>query len=307
MTLIRRLQDIPERIRQSNKMYRIAIVMAEDANTIEAVLKGVQEGFVYPFFIGNTDIIKGNIPDKILSVLEDKQFISCFDNVQASETGVKLVKEGKADILMKGLISTDIFLKAVLNKETGILQQNGILSYVGTLEIPAYSKLLLISDPAVLPFPNLNQKRAMVQYAVEVAHYLGIKEPKVALIGTSEKASDKFPNSIDFQKIKEESEQGVYGECIIDGPLDLFLACDPESVKIKGIKTSTEGMADVLIFPTLEASNPFYKGLMLFAKGEIAGLIRGTTHPVIVMSRSESFKSKYYCLALACLLAKANI
>jgi phosphotransacetylase len=143
----------------------------------------------------------------------------------------------------------------------------------------------------------------MIEYAVEMTAKLGISKPRVALIGASEKASSHFPNSLEYREIIENTRGGSSMGCIIDGPLDLFLACDPASIEIKGVKTAVDGQADVLLFPSLEASNPFYKSLMLFAGGELAGLIRGTTHPVIVMSRSESEKSKFYCIALACLMS----
>jgi phosphotransacetylase len=145
----------------------------------------------------------------------------------------------------------------------------------------------------------------MAEYAIEMAHKFGIEKPKLALIGASEKVSHHFPNTADYVEMCNMAKEGKFSDCIMDGPLDLFLACDRESVQIKGVNTPVDGDADILLFPSLESSNPFYKALMLFAGGQIAGLIRGTEKPVIVMSRSESEKSKYYCIALSCLMAEA--
>jgi phosphotransacetylase len=178
-----------------------------------------------------------------------------------------------------------------------------VLSYVGAIEIPAYHKLLFITDPAVIPFPDLDQKVAMAGYAIEMAVRFGIRKPRIALIGASEKMNRHFQNSIDYSIMCKMADRGQIKNCIMDGPLDLFLACDKKSIKIKGVKTPVDGNADILLFPSLESCNPFYKGLMLFAGGELAGLIRGTLKPVVLMSRSESEKSKYYCIALACLMA----
>ncbi|HRS54653.1 MAG TPA: phosphate acyltransferase, partial [Bacteroidales bacterium] len=164
-------------------------------------------------------------------------------------------------------------------------------------------KLLFISDTAVIPFPNIEQKKAMINYAVNMAKRFGINRPKVALISASEKVSSDVPNTVDYAILCKMVDRGQITDCIIDGPLDVFLACDPKSLEIKGVDTPVKGDADVLIFPTLEACNAFYKGLMLFAKGELAGLIQGTIKPVVVMSRSESALSKYYCIALSCLMA----
>jgi phosphotransacetylase len=179
-----------------------------------------------------------------------------------------------------------------------------ILSYVCALQVPAYNKLLFLTDPAVIPNPNLDQKVAMVRYAIAMARKFGIEKPKVALVSATEKASSHFSSSADYAEMLGMAAEGNFGDCIMDGPLDIFLACDPRSPGIKGVKTPVNGEADILIFPSLESSNPFYKGLMLFGGGELAGLIMGTSKPVVVMSRSESEKSKYYCIALACLMAE---
>jgi phosphotransacetylase len=178
-----------------------------------------------------------------------------------------------------------------------------ILSYVCAIELPAYHKLLFLTDPAVIPVPALNQKVKMTEYAIEMAARFGITMPKIALISASEKPSRHFTSSVDYEEMLKMARNGQISNCIMDGPLDIFLACDKKSVEIKGVETPVNGEADILLFPSLESSNPFYKGLMLFAQGELAGLIRGTRKPVVVMSRSESEKSKFYCIALACLMA----
>jgi phosphate butyryltransferase len=190
-----------------------------------------------------------------------------------------------------------------MDKEKGIMIPNAVLSYVGVMEIPSYHKLLIITDPAVIPFPDLDQKIAMARYAIEMAEKFQVENPKIALIGASEKMNSSFNNSVDYAIMCKMAERGQIKNCIMDGPLDLFLACDKESIKIKGVETPVNGDADILLFPSLESCNPFYKGLMLFAKGELAGLLRGTEKPAIVMSRSESEKSKYFCIVLSCLMA----
>jgi phosphate butyryltransferase len=229
--------------------------------------------------------------------------IDAPDSSAASALAVSMVKSGKADIIMKGLVGTDIFLKAVMDKEKGIMMPGAVLSYVGALQIPAYDKLLLITDPAVIPYPDLSQKAAMLKYAVTMAGRLGIATPKISLIAASEKTGRHFFGSDDYISLKNMAMKGDFGDCIVDGPLDLFLSCDRESVVIKGIKTPVNGEADVLLFPSLEACNPFYKALMLFAGGEIGGLIMGTEKPVVLMSRSESQNSKFYCISMACMMA----
>jgi len=214
-----------------------------------------------------------------------------------------MTRAGEADIVMKGLVGTDKFLRAVMDKDKGLLPPKSVMSYVCAVEIPAYHKLLFITDTAVIPFPDLDQKVAMAEYALSMARRFGIAKPSLALIGASEKVSSHFPNTLDYSVMCKMAERGQISDCIMDGPVDLFLACDPASVRIKGVDTPLAGNADILLFPSLEACNPFYKGLMLFGGGELAGMICGTTKPVVLMSRSESELSKYYCVALACLMA----
>ena len=290
-----------KKVLSHKKRHRIAVAWAQDTNTIGAIRKAVQDGFAEALMIGNRK--------EIIKICEARLFdhnmftiIDSDTESKASLEAVKLAKSGGADIVMKGLVGTDKFLKAIMDKENGIMLPNAVLSYVCALQIPAYHKLLFLTDPAVIPFPDLDQKIAMARYAVEMAMRFGIEKPKVALIGASEKMNRHFENSVHYAIMCKMAERGQIKNCIMDGPLDLFLACDKTSARIKGVDTPVNGDADVLLFPTLEACNPFYKGLMLFANGELGGLIQGTTKPVIVMSRSESEKSKYYCIALACLM-----
>jgi phosphate butyryltransferase len=290
-----------ETVRTGNKKYRIVVAWAQDPHTIGALYRTVNEGFIEATLIGKPAEISKickteGVEENLFKIIEAE------DAAQASLMAVEKVKNGLADIVMKGLVSTDIFLKAVMDKEKGLMIPGAVLSYVGAIQIPAYNKLLFITDPAVIPYPNLAQKVSMANYAVEMAERFGLLKPRIALIASSEKTGKHFSSSDDYTAMKEMVKKGVIRDCIMDGPLDLFLACDKNSVEIKGINTPVNGEADILLFPSLESCNPFYKALMLFAGGELGGLIRGTQKPVVVMSRSESQISKYYCIALSCLM-----
>jgi phosphate butyryltransferase len=300
--MIRSLDQMVAKVLALKKKHRIAVACAQDNNTIGAIHKSVADGFAEAVLIGKSkEIIKicnrSGIDEKLFTI------VHADNENHATIEAVRLVKNGDADIAMKGLVGTDKFLKAVMDKEQGLMLPNAVLSYVGAMELPVYHKLLFITDPAVIPFPDLDQKIAMAEYAIAMVRRFGIEKPKVALIGASEKMSRHFNNSVDYAIMCKMADRNQIKNCIMDGPLDLFLACDKKSIEIKGVETPVNGDADILLFPSLESSNPFYKGLMLFAKGELAGLIRGTEKPVIVMSRSESEKSKYFCIALSCLMA----
>lgn len=284
------------------KKHRVVIAWAQDTNTIGAINKAVKKGFIEAILIGKLSEIIKTCKDE---GIDEKNFtlVESDNETHASSEAVRLAKTGEADIVMKGIVGTDKFLRAIMDKEKGLMLPNAVLSYVCAIEIPAYHKLLFITDTAVIPFPDLDQKVAMARYAIEMARKFGIKKPKIALIGASEKMSRHFKNSDDYAIMCKMADRNQIKNCVMDGPLDIFLACDKKSIKIKGVETPVNGEADILLFPSLESSNPFYKGLMLFADGELAGLIRGTEKPVIVMSRSESEISKYFCIALSCLMA----
>lgn len=303
MEPITRLGQIADRLKAKGQRYRVAVAAAEDANTLGAVVRAAADGFAEPVLIGNKEAIFLTAHKAGLTISE-AWVIHQPDPASSVARAVEMVRGGEADVLMKGLVNTDLFLKSVLDQERGLMPKGQVMSYVCAVELPAYNKLLFITDTAVLPFPDLKQKEAMLRYSLRMAHRFGIQKPKVALIGASEKVSPHFPNSVDYALLSKMAQQGVFGECIVDGPLDIFLACDPASVEIKGVPTPVNGQADVLLFPSLEACNAFYKGLMLFAGGELAGMICGPKKPVVVMSRSESENSKFYCIALSCLMAE---
>jgi len=300
--MITKLIDIAAKAKTLGRKTRLAVAVAEDKNTLGAISRAVNEGFIFPLLLGNAEIIKPMIQNHIDS--SQCEIINIPDEALAAKEAVRLVREGQADVLMKGLVGTDKFLKAVLDKEKGLLPPKAVMSYTCALELPKHHKLMFISDTAVLTNPDLDQKIAMINYSVAMARRFGIHKPRIALISATEKVGAVLPVTYEYAMICKMAERGQIKNCIIDGPLDIFLACDPLSLTIKGVKSPLEGDADILIFPNLESANSFYKGLMLFGGGELAGLICGTVKPVVVMSRSESENSKFYCLSLACLMAE---
>jgi phosphate butyryltransferase len=302
MQPIRKLDDLVTHVRGQGRRFRVAVACGQDPNTVGAVARAVELGFVEALMVGDATRIahaaaEEGVPPGSLTVID------IADERAATREAVRMVRAGEAEILMKGLIGTDTFLKAVMDRQDGILLPGAVMSYVCAVELRSYPKLLFVTDTAVLPFPDFTQKQAMLRYALAMARRFGIATPKVALVSAVEKCTEHFPSHAEYAALCAMARRGAFGDCVVDGPLDVFLACDPASLEIKGVSTPVAGDADVLLFPSLEACNAFYKGLMLFAGGELGGLIQGTSRPVVVMSRSESARSKLYCLALACLMA----
>ena len=218
---------------------------------------------------------------------------------EAAAKAVALVRRGEADILMKGLISTDVLLRAVLNKETGLLPAGGTLTHLAAAQLPTYHKLLFFTDAAVIPYPTQEQRILQVRYAADVCHRLGITEPRIALLHCAEHGGKQFPFVDGYADIIRRAAEGHFGRCRIDGPLDLKCACSPDALRAKGLSSPLEGDADILVMPDIEAGNSFYKAISLFAGARSAGILCGTTAPVIVPSRGDDSNSKYNSILLA--------
>lgn len=278
MQPIKTLNDMTRFLQQRGNRKRVAVICPGDASTRYAVEKGKEMGFIDPLFVDG----------------DDKD--------ECARRAVSMVKNGEADILMKGLINTDNVLRAILNKEAGILRPGHVLTHVAVAEIPKYQKLLFFTDAAVIPIPTNDQRRQQIHYVNYVCRSLGIEEPHIALIHCAEKVSPKiFPYTKDYLDIIALSQSGYFGRCIIDGPLDLKTSLDSVSLREKSIHSAIGGQADALIFPDIVAGNVFYKTLTLFGYAKTAGVLQGAYCPVVLPSRSDSPESKYYSLALAAL------
>ena len=270
-----------------------------DPHTEYVITRSLHEGFADFLLVADTPHLL-NAEYIRLQYPEHVKVYEATSPDKAAQEGVALVREGHADVLMKGIINTDNLLRAVLNKEHGLLPQGNVLSHITVAQIPTYNKLLFFSDAAVIPRPTLAQFEAMLKYDLEVCRRLGISEPRVALIHCTEKINEKFPHTLDYAVLKERAASGAYGSMFLDGPMDVKTACDAHSGEVKGISSPVVGHADLLIFPNIESGNTFYKTVSLFGDANMAGMLRGTIAPVVVPSRADSGNSKYYSLALAC-------
>lgn len=277
----------------------VAVVCPYDEETCGAVSNALSDGFIKAVLVGERNKIE---PTGLLQQFPGLvDVVDAVDSVDAATKAVTLVNQGRASILMKGLVNTDVLLRAVLNKETGILPKGNLLTHITVSEIPGMNRLLFYSDVAVIPYPTLEQREKMIMLDLEILRKFGIERPKVALIHFNEKVNPKFPNSVDYQQIVEKAEAGEYGNMVAGGPMDVKTAVDLHSAQVKGIESEVCGNADLLIFPNIESGNTFYKTISYFAKARMAGMLLGTIAPVVLPSRSDSADSKYNSLALAAL------
>jgi len=223
------------------------------------------------------------------------------DSVEESaQRAVRMVREGKAQAIMKGIVNTDVVLRAVLNKEEGLLPKGNVITHIAAMKIPCYHKLLFVTDVAVIPYPTLEQRKAMINYAITLCKVYGIEQPKVALLHCTEKVSPKFPITEDYVTIIEECRNGLLGNTIVDGPIDLKCAIDKEAALIKKLDSPVAGDSDVLVMPDIQAGNVFYKTITTVTDAELAVGLQGAACPISITSRSDSALTKFNSLAMAC-------
>lgn len=282
---------------------KIAVAVAQDDAVLEAVQAAKKRNIADAILVGDADMIK-DIAASIDMDLSGFEIIDVKDTTEAALTAVKLVHDGKADMYMKGLIDTKGFLKSVLDKEVG-LRTGKPLSHVALFEIEGYDRMFFLSDVAFIPYPTLEDKVGIIKNTVEVAHACGIECPKVAPVAAVEVVNPKMPATVEAAELVKLNEAGEITGCIVDGPLSMDLAIDPEAAVHKGATgRKIVGDADVILFPDIHAGNLVYKTLVHTAKVKNGCILTGTKAPVILTSRSDSFETKVNSIALAAIVAE---
>ena len=279
---------------------RLAVAYGQDAHTLHAVADAAAAGIVTPVIYGDKGTVESvcaseGIDASSLEIIDVKGDTACVTQAVAD------VASGKADILMKGLVSTDKYIRGILNKEAGLFPQGGLLSHVSVVELPGRDRLLCVADVAVIPQPDFKQKLKIIGYLASTARSLGIECPKIACIAPSEQVLPAVTSSTEAAVIAKMADRGQLGNVVVDGPLSLDVALYPEVVAEKGVRgSSVAGEADCLLFPNIESGNVFFKAATHMAGAEIAAMVTGTRVPCVLTSRGDTPKTKLYSIALAC-------
>jgi len=297
--MIKSFSEIVERAKKLGRT-TVSVAVAQDMDILMAVKAAYDEGIADAILVGDAALIrplaeKAGLPEDICIIDEP-------DTDKAALKAVSLVREGKAGILAKGLINTSNFLRAALNEECG-LRTGKILSHLTAYEIPGVKKLLFQSDGGVNIAPNLEQKKAILINSLEALKTLGIDMPKVAVLAANEQVNPKMPATVDAKALVDMAKAGELPPCIIEGPIAMDVAASREAAEHKGIESEVSGDADFYLVPNIEAGNLVGKALVCYAKAKIGGVILGATHPMVLVSRSDSAEAKLYSIALACLIA----
>ena len=283
---------------QNYPVRKAAVAVAQDPTVLKAVEKAYREKVATCVLVGDRDECL-RIGDKEKIDLKNHILIDCPDDIQAAQTAVKLVANGEADIVMKGHIHTDDFLRAVLNREKG-LRTGVLMSHVFVTELPGRDRFLVITDGAMNIAPDLEKKAEILLNAIHLAHALGFKKPRVAALAAIELLNPAMPATVDATCLHKMSERGQFSpNCIVDGPFGLDNAISEIAAKHKRIEGPVAGKADILLVPEIEAGNILAKSLVYFAGALVAGVVIGASHPVVLTSRADSADSKYFSIALA--------
>jgi len=300
--MLTKLDELRQFLDKTHDPKRLVLAASHDAHSLGAVARAAAEGVIIPLLVGDRDKTEG-LAEVMNISLKGFEFVEENDTAKAVHRSVKLVHEGKADVLMKGKVGTSELLKAVLNKEYG-LRTGRLLSHFALFEVDTYHKLIAVTDVAMNIAPKLDEKIVILNNAVEVLNKLGIPEPKVAVLGAVEQVNTSMDATLDAALLSVMNVRGQIKNCLVDGPLAFDNAVSTESARHKEIKSEVAGDTDMLLMPDIEVGNVLYKTLVFFAKAKVASMIVGAAAPIVLTSRSDSEQAKFDSILLAAATAK---
>ena len=287
---------------QAVRPRRLSVAVAQDEAVLTAVKKAADLGFVKPVLVGD-----GAEIEKIAAKIgfTEYEIVDRPEQADAVEAAVRLVREKKADVLMKGLVNTSVYMRGILNKEWG-LRTGRLLSLLAVYELPQYHKLIYCSDSGVNVAPSLAQKKDIMTNALLAMKNLGMARPKTAILTANEMYDPKVAATVDAAALVEMVQNGEIPDCIADGPISFDVAFDAHAAAHKGVDSKISGDPDLLIFPSIEAGNLLGKSWLQFNGAKWAGIILGAAAPAVLGSRSDTPEIKINSIALACLAADAE-
>jgi phosphate butyryltransferase len=294
--MIKSFEQLVEDVKKLSKK-TVVVVCAHDEHTLEAVVKAEQEGLVDSILLGKSEAINRILKDLNFSK-DDQTIIETLSDTEAAEKAVALIRENKADFIMKGKIQTADLLKAVVDKEKG-LRTGRVISHLAFNELPNYHKLICVTDGGMMMYPDLDQKKQIIENGVDTLRAMGIDQPKVAVLTAVEKVNPKMPETVDADALKKMNQSGQLENCIVEGPISYDLTMDAESATIKGFESPVTGDADLLVVPNITVGNILGKSLVYSANSKMAGIIVGAKVPIVLTSRGATSEEKYLSLALS--------
>lgn len=280
----------------------VAVVQPISPHALGAALDAAREALIKPVLVGDEPRIRALVHDA--ADLKDVPIVDVRSDVQAASEAVAMARRGEVEIIMKGHIHSDDFLRPMLDRRSG-LRTGQVMSHVFACYLPQriYPKVLLLTDGAFNVAPDLAAKRAILTNAIALAHALGVAEPKVAILAATEDVNPAMQATLDAQVLREEGREGKFGSAIVDGPFAFDNAISREAAQTKGIDSPVSGEPDILLVPTIEAGNMLYKQMVHFCGAVTPGVVLGAAVPVILTSRADPPEARLASCALAALCA----
>ncbi len=289
-------EQLIAKVKGSPVRRKMAVAAANDEHTLEAVFHAAKEGIIEPVLIGDRQKMDPILADMGVSVPEEN-IIDCPGTAEPAEKAVQLIREGKADFIMKGTLDTKVILKAVVDKEKG-LSRGRTMSHFCIIEVPGYHKMVSVVDSGMVLYPTLEQKKDIIMNSVEAMRAMGYDTPKVAVLACVEKVNPKMPETIDAAALKEMNERGEIPHCIVEGPVSYDCAMSSEIAELKGYESPVAGDADILLTPDIHAGNILGKAYTVTCGAKMAGFIVGAKCPVVITSRASSTQEKYHSIVV---------
>ena len=296
--VIKNFDELINKVKKVPEKKRAVVVCAHDEHTLQAVIKAETDGLIHPILLGVEtkieEILKENKQDP-----KDYEIINIENDSEVAEKAVAMIRNKEAEFLIKGKIQTSDLLEIVVDRERGLRKPEGVLSHCAIYEIPNYHKLIFITDGGMGRFPNLEQKRMLLNNTVEALIKIGYDKPKVAALSAVEVVNPKIPETIDAEQLKLMSESGEIDNCIIEGPLSYDVAMSKESAITKGRDNPVSEDVDILLVPNITVGNVLGKALTYSAHAKMAGFILGAQVPIVLTSRGASIEEKYLSIVLS--------
>ena len=274
----------------------VSVATAADREVIETVKELRRLGIAEAILTGERAVIEGMCEELGLDPIPE--IVDAEGEADSAEKAVRLVREGRAHVLMKGLVNTSTFLRAVLNPDWGV-RGEGLLCHLGAFDIPSWPKIQFHTDAGMIPAPTVDQKKQMIKQAVEILNRLGIEEPKVAALAANEVVNPKMPATVEAAQLQKWNEEGEITGCIVEGPIALDVALSRQAAEHKKLPSKIAGETDLFVMPDIEAGNLVGKTLMFLAGAKMAGIILGAKCPIVLVSRSDNAEAKVNSLAFA--------
>lgn len=285
-----------------NKTMRLAVAAAQDKDVLEAVNSAMDMKLIEPILVGDEVVIKNIMSDMNISA-DDFKIINEPDLIQSAKTAVSLVREGKADFLMKGLLQTADIMRAVLDKENG-LRTDSLISHVMVYQTASYPKLIYLTDGGINIAPDLEQKVKILENAILVCKAMGLDRIYTAVLAGAETVNPKIPATVDANALTNMKDKWDAINTVVEGPVALDLAISKQACEHKAYKGEGGGKADILLVPYYEVGNALGKSLTYFADSKSAGVIMGAKTPIVLTSRADTSETKLLSIALGSIIAK---